>query len=542
MGKQIMFGDDARNKLYTGVKKLADAVRVTIGPKGRNVVLKQESGAPVITNDGVTIARDIVLSDEVEDMGAELIKQAASQTNSVAGDGTTTATILAEVMIREGLRNLTAGANPVRLKDGIEAACRAMADELDDLAIPVESKKAIEQVATISSQNPETGAMIAEILHKIGNEGVITVEESQGIGLEKSVVMGMQFDNGYLSPLMITDSVRKEAVVDDTLILITDQKINNINDLLGILEIVSNTGKKDLVIISDDIDIMALRTILLNRVEGRFNITAVKAPMFGEARYNILKDIAILTGGHIVSDKTGIKMTGYDPTNEDDIAKVIGFLGGARKVICTKDSTTIVEGKGKASAIEAQVELIKQGLKGDLKDYEREDLIQRKAKLAGGIGIIRVGAATKAELIERKHRIEDALAATRAATEEGVVPGGGVALIQLKYALSTLLDSDNDDDFITGVKIVARSLREPVMAIAENAGKEPMTTVAEIEKMDIGEGFDMANNSQKAINLIKEGIIDPKKVTKNAILNAGSVAGIFLTTGCVVSPDNEGQD
>ncbi|MBD3360660.1 chaperonin GroEL, partial [Candidatus Peregrinibacteria bacterium] len=420
MAKQIQFSDDARQKLLAGIEKLAKAVKITLGPKGRNAILEKKYGAPMVTNDGVTIAKEIELPDSYENMGAQMVKEVATKTNDVAGDGTTTATLLAEAIIKEGLRNLTAGANPMQLKLGIEKAVSRVSDALSKMAIQIgDSKEKVAQVATISAQNEEVGELIADIMSMVGNDGVIQVEESQTMGLEKEVVEGMQFDNGYISPYFVTDPSRMESVYSDAKILITDKKISSVQDLLPLLEKVAQTGKKELIIIAEDVEGEALATLVLNKLRGVFNVLAVKAPAFGDRRKEMLKDIAILTGGTVISDEIGLSLENAE----------LGHLGEARKIVSDKDTTTIVEGKGDKHEIEARIEEIKVLLSKTTSDFDKEKLQERLAKLGGGVGVIKVGAATEIELKEKKHRIEDALNATRAAVEEGIVPGGGVALI-----------------------------------------------------------------------------------------------------------------
>ncbi|PIQ78759.1 chaperonin GroEL [Candidatus Peregrinibacteria bacterium CG11_big_fil_rev_8_21_14_0_20_41_10] len=536
-GKNISFGDDARQQLYSGVKKLADAVRITMGPKGRNVVLEKKFGAPTITNDGVTIAKDIELKDKFENMGAQLVKEVASKTNDVAGDGTTTATVIADAMIAEGLRNVTAGANPIQLKEGMDHAVRMIVEHLGGQAQQVDSKEKIAQVATISAQNPEVGTLIAEVMDTVGKDGVITVEESQTMGLDKELVEGMQFDNGYISPYMVSDPNRMEAVMEDPYILITDKKISSIEDILGILEIVAGSGKKELVIIAEDLDGSALGTIVLNKLRGTFNVLVVKAPAFGDRRKEMLKDIAVLTGGQVVSDEIGLKLVGYNAQTPEDVEQVMTFLGQARKVISSKDSTTIVEGKGDEVAMAARIKEIEVTLENTTSDFDKEKLLERRAKLSGGVAIIKVGAATETELKEKKHRIEDALAATKAAVEEGIVAGGGVALLQ---AMSILENVEGDTDFVTGVHIVKRALKAPLMQIASNAGQEPAVIVDKVLNSAPGMGYDAAKD--EIVDMFKSGIVDPKMVTRSALQNAVSIAGIFLTMGCAVAEEESAED
>ncbi|MFH1533828.1 MAG: chaperonin GroEL [Nitrospirota bacterium] len=528
MAKQMQFSDDARQKLLAGIEKLAAAVKITLGPKGRNAILDKKYGAPLVTNDGVTIAKEIELPDPYENMGAQMVKEVATRTNDIAGDGTTTATILAEAIVKEGLRNLTAGANPMQLKKGIEKAVAKINEVLTEMAIDVgNSKEMIAQVATISAQNEEVGKLIAEIMEMVGNDGVIQVEESQTMGLEKEVVEGMQFDNGYISPYFVTDPGRMEASYEDAKILITDKKISSVQELLPVLEKVAQSGKKELVIIAEDIDGEALATLVLNKLRGVFNVLAVKAPAFGDRRKEMLKDIAALTGATVISDEIGLKMD----------AAELGHLGEARKVVADKDSTTIVEGKGDKHEIEARVEEIKVHLSKATSDFDKDKLAERLAKLGGGVGLIKVGAATEIELKEKKHRIEDALNATRAAVEEGIVPGGGVALLLAAAELEKL--TDDDEDIATGIKIIKNVLSAPLIQIAENAGKDGAVVVDKVLNDKKGVGYDAAKDIY--VNMVEAGIIDPKMVVRSAIENAASVAAIFLTMEAAICdlPDDK---
>ncbi len=536
-GKQIIFGDDARQALFAGVSALANAVRITMGPKGRNVVLEKKFGAPMITNDGVTIAKDIDLKGKYENMGAQLVKEVASKTNDVAGDGTTTATVLAWAMIKEGLRNVTAGANPVRMKEGIDHAVSLVVDFLSSQAQKVDSREKIAQVATISAQNPQVGELIAEVMDTVGKDGVVTVEEGQTIGLSKELVEGMQFDNGYISPYMVTDPNRMEAVMEDAYILITDKKISAIEDILAIIEVVASKGKKDLIVIAEDIEGTVLGTIALNKLRGIFNILAVKAPAFGDRRKEMLKDIAVLTGGQVVSDEVGLKLTGYTAQDPMHVEQIMGFLGQAHKVISTKDSTTIIQGKGSPDAIDKRIREIEVTLENTTSDFDKEKLMERRAKLSGGVAIIKVGAATEPELKEKKHRIEDALAATKAAVEEGVVPGGGAALA---HAMEVLVNVEGDVDFTTGVKIVRAALKAPMFQIAENAGVEGAVIVNEVQKA--GKGFGYNALTCEIVDMIAAGIVDPKMVTRSALQNAASIAGVFLTMGAAIAEEETKSD
>ncbi len=514
MSKQVKYSDDARQKLLEGVKKLADAVRITMGPKGRNVALDKKYGAPTITNDGVTIAKEIELEDVYENMGVQLVKEVATKTNDVAGDGTTTATVLAYALISEGVRNLTAGANPMVLKGGIQKAVKKVVKKLEESAKEISTKEEIAQVATISAQDPEVGELIAEIMETVGHEGVITVEESQTFGLDKEVVEGMQFDNGYISPYMITDTGSMKAVYEDVKILITDKKISSVQELLPVLEQVAQSGKKELVVIAEDVDGEALATLVVNKLRGTFSVLAVKAPAFGDRRKEILKDIAALTGGKVISEEVGLSLEGAS----------LGDLGEARKVISDKDNTTIVDGKGDKADIESRVNEIKVALDNTKSDFDKEKLAERLAKLTGGVGVIKVGAATEVELKEKKHRIEDALSATKAAVEEGIVAGGGVALLQASVVLD---GAQGDTDEVTGIHIVKKALESPVWQIGQNAGKKGDVIVDQVKNAKDGEGYDAAKDEM--VDMAKAGIVDPKKVTRSALENAASLAAIFLT-------------
>jgi chaperonin GroEL len=521
MAKKIIFGDDARKKLFKGVQALADSVKVTLGPRGRNVILDKKYGAPLITNDGVTIAKEIDLKDPEENMGAQLVKEVATKTNDAAGDGTTTATILAEAMIAEGLANLKDGANAVQMKKGIKGAVGALELALEKMAVQIgDSKEKIAQVATVSAQDEEVGELIADVMELVGNDGVITVEESQTMGIEKEVVEGLQFDNGYVSPYFVTDPSRMEASYDDVKILITDKKVSSIQELLPLLEKVAQTGKKDLVIIAEEIDGEALATLVLNKLRGTFNVLAVKAPAFGDRRKEMLRDIAYLTGGTVISEEIGLKLD----------AAELSHLGEARRVVADQDKTTIVDGKGDKKAIESRVDELKVLLSKTSSDFDKEKLMERLGKLAGGVGVIKVGAATEVELKERKLKIEDALNATKAAVEEGIVPGGGVALLRAASALEGLT---GDADEMTGIAIVKGALSRPLHQIADNAGKDPGKVISKVLGEKEGVGYDAAKDAY--VDMIKEGIIDPKMVTRSALKNAASVASLFLTMGGAVS-------
>ena len=519
MAKQILFDEEARRALEKGVDALANAVKVTLGPKGRNVVLDKKFGAPTITNDGVTIARDIELDDPFENMGAQLVRQVATKTNDIAGDGTTTATLLAQSMIHEGMRNVAAGANPMVLKKGIEKAVKTLVAELKKVSKPVESQKAIAQVATVSSADEEIGQYIADAMEKVGKEGVITVEESKGMETSLSVVEGMQFDRGYISPYMVTDTDKMEAVMNDPYILITDKKISTVNDILPILEQVVKMGK-ELVIIAEDLDGEALATIVVNKLRGTFKALAVKAPGFGDRRKAMLEDIAILTGGQLISEELGRKLDSV--TIED--------LGRARQVHSSKENTTIVDGMGEKSAITSRIEQIKKQIADTTSDFDKEKLQERLAKLSGGVAVIEIGAATEVEMKDKKLRVEDALHATRAAVEEGIVAGGGTTFIDILPALDAL---EADGDVKTGINIVRRAVEEPVRQIANNAGLEGSVVVAEVKNSAVGVGFDAYKGEY--VDMIANGIVDPAKVTRSALQNAASIAAMVLTTETLVA-------
>jgi chaperonin GroEL len=525
MAKLIAFGEEARKGLENGVNTLANAVKVTLGPKGRNVVLDRKFGTPTITNDGVTIAREIELEDSYENMGAQLVKEVAIKTNDVAGDGTTTATLLAQAIIREGLKNVAAGANPMILKRGIEKAVKATVEEIQRIAKPVESKAAIAQVASISAADAEIGDLIAEAMETVGNDGVITVEESQSIGTTLEVVEGMQFDRGYISPYMITDSDKMEAHLNDPYILITDKKISSVQDLLPILEKVVQSGKP-MLIIAEDVEGEALATLVLNKLRGTFTCVAVKAPGFGDRRKAMLEDIAILTGGQVITEDLGLKLENA----------TIEMLGTASKVKISKEETTIVEGRGDKKAIEGRIAQIRKQIEDTTSDFDREKLQERLAKLSGGVAVIQVGAATEVELKEKKHRIEDALAATRAAVEEGIVAGGGTAFIESLAALNKVT-SDIDDE-MTGINIIKKALEEPIKQIAYNAGEEGSIVVEKVKNSGKkGFGF----NALKGVyeNMFDAGIVDPAKVTRSALQNAASIAAMLLTTEALVADKPE---
>ncbi|EMB4599099.1 TPA: chaperonin GroEL [Enterococcus faecium] len=523
MAKELKFAEDARAAMLHGVDKLADTVKVTLGPKGRNVVLEKSYGSPLITNDGVTIAKEIELEDHFENMGAKLVSEVASKTNDIAGDGTTTATVLTQAIVREGLKNVTAGANPLGIRRGIELATKAAVEELHNISTVVDSKEAIAQVAAVSSGSDKVGHLIADAMEKVGNDGVITIEESKGIETELDVVEGMQFDRGYLSQYMVTDNDKMEAVLENPYILITDKKISNIQDILPLLEQILQQSRP-LLIIADDVDGEALPTLVLNKIRGTFNVVAVKAPGFGDRRKAMLEDIAILTGGTVITDDLGLELK--DATIEN--------LGNASKVVVDKDNTTIVEGSGEKEAIEARVQLIKNQIAETTSDFDREKLQERLAKLAGGVAVVKVGAATETELKELKLRIEDALNATRAAVEEGMVSGGGTALVNVISKVSAV---EAEGDVATGIKIVVRALEEPIRQIAENAGYEGSVIVDKLKNVELGTGFNAATGEW--VNMVEAGIVDPTKVTRSALQNAASVSALLLTTEAVVADKPE---
>ena len=522
--KYIIYSDDARKKLFAGVTKLADAVRITMGPKGRNVVLQKSYGSPVITNDGVTIAKDIELEDPLENMGAAMVKEVASKTNDAAGDGTTTATVLAHAIIAEGLRYLTAGANAINLKNGIIKASAAVVTELTRMSQPVKTSEQKRQVATISAQSEEVGQVIADVLEKVGETGVVTVEAGQTMGLEIEVVEGMQFDNGYINPYMMTDPKTLKASIDDAVILITDKKISSIQDILPLLEKLAATGRKELVIIAEDVDGEALATLVVNKLRGGFSALAVKAPGFGDRRKAMLEDIAVLTGGRVISDTVGLKLENTE----------LSDLGRAGKVVSTKDTTTVVDGKGKKSEIDARVRMIQNEIENTKSDFDKDKLIERLAKLTGGVGVIKVGAATEVEQKEKQHRMEDAVEATKAAVEEGIVAGGGVALLKASQVLEELEAMTEDTDEQSGIAIVRKALERPARQIAENAGEDGGSIVTEIKRQK-GKNIGYNAATGEMVDMIAAGIIDPKKVTRSALENAASIAGIFLTTEAAVA-------
>ncbi|MFA6024469.1 MAG: chaperonin GroEL [Candidatus Gracilibacteria bacterium] len=523
MAKKILFQDEARQKLLSGVRQLSDAVRITMGPKGRNVLLEKKFGGPMITNDGVTIAKEIDLKDPEENVGAQLVKEVATRTNDIAGDGTTTATVLACALLEEGIRNVVAGANPVLLKKGMDKAVRKVVDRLNEMTKPLKSQKEVAQVATISAQDSEVGEVIAELMEKVGHDGAITVEESQrGIGISMRVVEGMQFDNGFIAPYMITDSNRMEAVYEDVKILITDKKISSFKDLLPILEAVVQSGKKELVILAEDIDGDALTNIIVNKLRGGFSILGIKAPGFGERRKEMLKDIAVLTGGTLISEEVGLKLESV----------TLSDLGEAKKVVSGKDHTMIIDGKGSHKEVENRVAELKVQMEDTKSDFDREKLQERIAKLGGGVGIIEVGAATEIEMKEKKTRIEDALNATKAAVQEGIVAGGGAALLHAAKALEDFRGSNEDEN--VGARLVRFVLSAPIRQIAENAGKNGEVVITEILKSK-SDSFGYDALKDEYTDMFEAGIVDPKMVTRSALENAVSVAGTVLTTGATVT-------
>ena len=525
MSKQILYSEESRKKLKIGVDKLANAVKVTLGPKGRNVLLDRGFGSPTITNDGVTIAKEIELEDKVENLGAEIVKEVASKTNDVAGDGTTTATVLAQAIISEGLKNVAAGANSLALKRGIERGTKVVVEQLKKISKPVANKAEIAQVATISAEDPQVGNLIAEVMEEVGKDGVITVEESKTFGLSKEIVKGLRFDNGYISPYMITNAEQMKAELDDPYILITDQKISSIQDIVPILEKLSQAGKKELVIIADEVEGEALATLVVNKLRGVFNALAVKAPGFGDRKKEMLEDIAVVTGGQVISEEKGMKLDKIE----------MDMLGQARKVVSTKENTTIIEGKGEKEKIEARVSQIRRELKETESDFDKEKLQERLAKLVGGVAVIKVGAATEVEQKARQHKTEDAVAATQAAVAEGIVPGGGVALLK---ALKVLDSLEAQGDEKTGLNILKRALEEPIRQIAKNAGVDG-GVVAEKVKQNSEPSFGFNAQAMRFEDLVQAGIIDPTKVVRSALENAASAAATFITTECVVSEKPE---
>ncbi len=532
MAKQIAFSEEARRKLKKGIDTLANAVSTTLGPKGRNVALDKKFGAPTITHDGVTVAKEIELEDPFENMGAQLLKEAATKTNDIAGDGTTTATVLAQNIVNEGLKNIAAGANPMLLKRGIEAGTAALSDKIRSMAITIDDKAEIASVASISAQDTSIGELIADVMDKVGKDGVITVEESRSLEFETEYVEGMQFDRGYISPYFVTDSETMEAVIEDAYILIHDKKISSAQDIIPILEKLVQTGKKNLVIIAEDVDGEALATLVLNKLRGMINALAIKAPGFGDRRKAMLQDIAVLTGGEVITEEMGRKLDSVQ----------LSDLGRAAKIVSSKDDTTVVDGQGDEAQIKGRVEQIKVEIDRSTSDYDREKLQERLAKLAGGVAIIRVGAATEVELKEKKHRVEDALSATRAAVEEGIVPGGGVALLNALPALDDVVLPEGDQ--MTGIGILQRALEAPMRKIAENAGKNGDVVIQNVRQAqekhnNSNIGYDVMTDEY--IDMVKAGIIDPAKVTRGALENAASIASMVLTTEALITdiPEDE---
>ncbi len=528
MAKQILFNEDARSALKRGVDKLANAVRVTLGPRGRHVVLDKGFGSPTITNDGVTIAKEIELEDKYENLGAQLVQEVATKTNDVAGDGTTTATVLAQSIVNEGLKNVAAGASPIGLRHGLDRGVSAVVDELKKISKPVQTNEEIAQVASISAGDEEVGRLIADVMEKVGKDGVITVEESQTFGLSKELVEGMQFDKGFVSHYMVTNAERMESVYEDVPILITDKKISALNDILPVLEKLAQSGRKELVIIADDIEGEALATFVVNKLRGTFSVLGVKAPGFGDRRKEMLEDIAVLTGGRVISEDQGLKLENATPD----------LLGQARKVIAKKESTTIVEGRGDKASIDARVAQIKAELKHSDSDFDKEKLQERLAKLSGGVGVIKVGAATETEMKEKKFKIEDALNATKAAVEEGVVPGGGIALLRASQVLERLTSKTDEEK--VGIEMLRRALEAPLRMIAENAGAEGSVVVDAVKKLQGGHGYNALTGEYG--DLVAAGVLDPTKVTRTALQNAASIASLFLTTEAVVTDLPEKKD
>ncbi len=520
MAKQISYQETARRKLKIGADKLANVVKVTLGPKGRNVVLDKGFGAPTITNDGVSIAKEIELEDKIENLGAEIIKEVAEKTKDVAGDGTTTATLLAQAIITEGLKNVTAGTNPLAIKRGIEKSTKVIVDFLKKISRSISGREEIAQVATISAEDSEVGQLIAQAMEEVGKDGVITVEESKTFGIQKEIVKGLQFDRGYISPYMITDTERMEAIFEDPHILITDKKISSLQDILPVLEKIAQSGKKELVIIADEVEGDALATLVVNKLRGIFNTLAIKSPGFGDRKKEMLEDIAIVTGGQVISEEVGLKLDKIE----------MKMFGHARKVISTKENTTIIEGKGEKGNIEARISQIKKQIKENESEFDKEKLQERLAKLAGGVAVIKVGAATEVEQKARQHKTENALSATRAAVEEGIVPGGGVALLR---ALKSLEELKTKDEEKIGIAILKRALEEPIRQIAQNAGKDSSVVAAEVLKGEGSFGYNAATDTYE--DLMKAGIVDPTKVVRSALENAVSAASMFLTTEAVVA-------
>ena len=524
MAKEIFYNEDARKKLKAGVDKLADAVTVTLGPKGRNVVFSSSFGGPTITNDGVSIAKEIELEDPVENMGAQIIKEVAEKANEVAGDGTTTATLLTQTLVREGLKNVTAGTNPLAIKKGLEKSAEAVVEELKKMSKKIDTVEKYAQVATISAENEELGKLIASTIAEIGVDGPISIEESQKLGIEKEIVKGLQYDEGYVSPYMVSDAERMEAVLENPYILVTDKKISSIKEILPILEKVIESGKKDVLVVAEEFEGEALATVVVNKLRGTFNLVATKIPGFGDRKKEMLEDIAIVTGGKVISSNLGLKLEEID----------LAMLGQARRVVISKDKTIITEGKGEKGDIEARIKQLKAQIANSKDGFDKEKMQERLGKLSSGVAIIKVGAATEVEQKARKHKVEDALAATKAAIEEGIVPGGGTALLRCQKALEGLKVS-NDEQI--GVEIMKRTLEEPIRKIAENAGKDGAVIAAEVKKLSSEEGYDALND--KFVNMYEAGIVDPTKVVRSCIQNSISAASMLLTTECVIAEKKE---
>ncbi len=529
MAKQILYSEEARKKLRAGVDKVANVVKITLGPKGRNVVLEEGFGSPTITNDGVTVAKKVELEDKIENVGAEIIKEVASKANDIAGDGTTTATVLAQAVATEGLKNVTAGADPMALKRGLARASKEVVEYLKSISHPVSSKEEMAQVATIAADDAALGTLIAEVVSEVGKDGVITVEESKTFGIQKELVRGLQFDRGYISPYMITNPERMEAVLEDPYILVTDKKISSIQDILPVLEAVAKSGKKDLLIVAEDVEGDALATLVVNKLRGIFNALAVKAPGFGDRKKEVLEDIATVTGGQVVSEELGLKLENIQ----------VNQLGSARRVVATKDNTTVVEGKGDRAKIDARIQQIKSLIEKTDSEFDKEKLQERLAKLVGGVAVLKVGAVTEVEQKARQHKTEDALNATRAAMEEGIVPGGGVALLRAVKVLN--VNSPTDEDERLGYRILRRALEAPIRQIADNAGKDGSVIAAEVAKGEGGYGYNAATDVFE--DLVKAGVVDPTKVVRVALENAVSAASMLLTTEAVVVdlPEKEGK-
>jgi len=524
MAKEIFYNEDARKKLKAGVDKLANAVTVTLGPKGRNVVFSSSYGGPTITNDGVSIAKEIELEDAVENMGAQIVKEVAEKANEVAGDGTTTATLLTQTLIREGLKNVTAGTNPLAIKRGLEKSAEAVVEELKKMSKKIDTVEKYAQVATISAENEELGKLIASTIAEIGIDGPISIEESQKLGIEKEVVKGLQYDEGYVSPYMVTDAERMEAVLDNPYILVTDKKISSIKEILPILEKVIESGKKDVLVVAEEFEGEALATVVVNKLRGTFNLVATKIPGFGDRKKEMLEDIAIVTGGKVISSNLGLKLEEID----------LSMLGQARRVVINKDKTIITEGKGEKTEIEARIKQLKAQIANSKDGFDKEKMQERLGKLSSGVAIIKVGAATEVEQKAKKHKVEDALAATKAAIEEGIVAGGGTALLRCQKILEELKLSSEEQ---VGVEIMKRTLEEPIRKIAENAGKDGAVIASEVKKLSCDEGYDALND--KFVNMFEAGIVDPTKVVRSCIQNSISAASMLLTTECVIAEKKE---